>query len=204
MKTRRIFALFLCMCVLFGASSALAASYPTQLTMRLSTRTGPSSAYTEPGSFFDDWQGITVDALSRAQGSGVWWVQVEFTYGGQMYRAYTGSKRITLDLSCLPVEETLGVATLQQAYVTGRYGPGNHYASIPDAMPGYAEGSIVAYENNWVQFDFTDPTTGMKRRAWLPADKLAITWYGNPPVQNTPGQSSPNYSNSLYYSSDGT
>lgn len=204
MKIRRFFALFLCLCLAFGATSALAVSYPTQLTMRLSTRTGPSSAYTEPGSFFNDWQGITVNALSRAQGSGVWWVQVEFTYGGQLYRAYTGAKRITLDHSYLPVEETLGVATLQQANVTGRYGPGNQYASIPDALPAFAEGSIVAYENNWVQFDFTDTATGMKRRAWLPADKLSIRWYGDPPVQNSPVQNNPNYTGSLYYSGDGT
>lgn len=199
MKTRSFFALLLCICLVLGVSSALAVSYPTQLTMRLSTRTGPSAAYTEPGTFFSDWEGVTVNALSKAQGNGVWWVQVEFTYGGQMYRAYTGAKRITLDPALLPAEETLGTATLNNAFLTGRYGPGNHYAAIPDALPAYAEGSIVACENNWVQFDFTDSATGMKRRVWLPADKLSINWYGGIPSQNTPG-----YNGSLYYAGDGT
>ena len=209
MKTSRFLAFFLCICLVLAAVPALAASYPTQLTMRLSTRTGPSASYTEPGTFFSDWEGVTVNALSKAQGNGVWWVQVEFTYGGQMYRAYTGAKRISLDPSVLPAEETLGVATLSNVSGSGRYGPGNHYASIPDALPAYADGSIIAYENNWVQFDFTDSNTGMKRRVWLPADKLSINWYGGQPSQSTPNYNNPNYnnpnySNSIYYSGDGT
>ena len=50
------------------------------LNSRLATRTGPSTTYDEPGSFFSAGHNVTV--LSRAYDTrnNIWWVQVEFIY----------------------------------------------------------------------------------------------------------------------------
>ena len=111
MEFRRFLSLMLCVCLVLCVSGAAAAAVSAPLTMRLSTRTGPSTGYTEPGTFFSNWQGVMVKVLSRAYGNGVWWVQVEFSNGGRLYRAYTGAKRVDLNVICLPEETALGTAT---------------------------------------------------------------------------------------------
>ncbi len=183
MKTRRILvSLFLCICMVLGAASAMAQAYTCNLTMRLSTRTGPSTAYTEPGTFFANWEGKTVKVFSKAQGNGVWWVQVEFMNGGKLYRAYTGAKRVNLNIAYVPEEEIIGTGYVRLAGdVNGYYGPGEHYALLPTLVPWSANGSIIMAENGYVLFDFYDAGLDKQRRAWLPADYLAIDWfYGQP------------------------
>lgn len=183
MKTRRILvSLFLCICMVCGSACAMAQAYPCNLTMRLSTRTGPSTAYTEPGTFFANWQGKTVKVFSKAQGNGVWWVQVEFMNGGKLYRAYTGAKRVDLNIAYVPEEEIIGTGYVRLAGdVEGYYGPGEHYALLPTNVPWNASGSIIMAENGYVLFDFYDAGLNKQRRAWLPTDYLTIDWlYGQP------------------------
>lgn len=181
MKFRRFVSLLLCVCLMLCAAGASAASYNANLTMRLSTRTGPSTAYTEPGTFFSNWQGVSVKVFSKAWGNEVWWVQVEFSNGGKLYRAYTGAKRVDLNVAYLPEETVLGTATVRLAGdVNAYYGPGEHYAPMPSLIPWNASGTVIAAENGFVQFDYTDPS-GLQCRAWVPADYLDIRWHNGQP-----------------------
>lgn len=181
MKFRRFLSLLLCVCLILCAAGASAASYNANLTMRLSTRTGPSTSYTEPGTFFSNWQGVSVKVFSKAWGNGVWWVQVEFSNGGRLYRAYTGAKRVDLNVAYLPEETVLGTATVRLAGdVNAYYGPGEHYAPMPSLIPWNASGTVIAAENGFVQFDYTDPS-GLQCRAWVPADYLDIRWHNSQP-----------------------
>lgn len=181
MEFRRFLSLMLCVCLVLCVSGAAAAAVSAPLTMRLSTRTGPSTGYTEPGTFFSNWQGVMVKVLSKAYGNGVWWVQVEFSNGGRLYRAYTGAKRVDLNVICLPEETVLGTATVRLAGdVNAYYGPGEHYAPMPSLIPWNASGTVIAAENGFVQFDYADPS-GLQCRAWVPADYLSIRWFGGQP-----------------------
>ena len=64
----------------------------------ISTRSGPSTKYDELGTYWNDG-GHTVTVLSRASGNDIWWLQVEFEYGGKTVRVYTGEQRIDIDVS---------------------------------------------------------------------------------------------------------
>lgn len=69
----------------------------------ISTRSGPSTKYDELGTYWNDG-GHTVTVLSRASGNDIWWLQVEFEYGGKTVRVYTGEQRIDIDVSRVPIE----------------------------------------------------------------------------------------------------
>lgn len=192
MKNRKWIVLFVCICwmmsALPGAQADGTGRVKAALNMRIATRTGPSTAYTEPGTFFEkNWQYAQVDVISKAFGSGVWWVQVEFTDGGRLYRAYTGVKRVDADLNGVEQEQTLGTATLSTAGdVTAYYGPGIHYAKMNDPVPWGAEGTVVMAENGYVLLDYYDEYLQQQRRAWLPSDNVDVYWYNGAPQESIP------------------
>lgn len=204
MKYRRFAALLVCL-LLMLATAASAAGWDTNLTMRLSTRTGPSTAYTEPGTFFSDWRGVTVKVLSKALSGSTWWVQVEFSTGGKLYRAYTGAKRIAMDISYVPEEEVIGAGYVNLSYnVNAYYGPGTNYAPVPELVPGNAQGSIIAYENGFALLDFYDSSIAMQRRAWISADHLHIDWYTSQPSGGYDPLAPVDHSGRSYYANDGS
>lgn len=203
-KRIRFFALLLCLLVLL-APGAQAARWSSGLTMRLSTRTGPSTAYTEPGTFFSSWQGVTVDVLSKALSGSTWWVQVEFETGGKLYRAYTGAKRVAMDITAVPEEKAIGTGYILNATdVNSYYGPGTRYAPIPELVPAGASGTIVAAENGYVLFDFYDSRLAMQRRAWISDAHINISWYSAPPVNTYDPLSPGNHTGRSYYANDGS
>ena len=104
---KRLLALLLCLMMLLP-TLAHAGGLRVPLKMRLATRTGPSTNYTELGSYFQE--GDYVTAISRAYDdrNGIWWVQVEYSYRGEMYRAYTGHKRVSVNLYDLPQDSSYG------------------------------------------------------------------------------------------------
>lgn len=190
MKNRKWFVLLVCICLMAGICLPATADGVTgaQLKMRMATRTGPSTAYTEPGTFFqDDWQYTRVDVISKAYGSGVWWVQVEFRDSGKLYRAYTGVKRVDVDLNGIAQEQALGTGTLSTAGDTpAYYGPGTQYAKMKDAVPWGAEGTVVMAENGYVLLDYYDEYLNQQRRAWLPSDNVDVSWYSGAPQESIP------------------
>lgn len=148
------------------------------LKMKIATRTGPSTDYTEPGTFFPDtWRNQQVRVLTRGQTNGTWWLQIEFENKGSRYRAYTGLKRVNVDISTVPDEYPMGTAYIAgDMYPIGFYGPGTDYARIPQDIPPALSGTVMDAENGFVLFDFYDPNLGQQRRAWVDYETLFITW----------------------------
>jgi hypothetical protein len=147
------------------------------LNSRLASRTGPSTNYDEPGSFFS--AGTSVTVLSRAYDSrnNIWWVQVEFYYSSSWYRVYTGVKRFNnLNLNAIPEEYQIGECKLAGS-ATGRYGPGTGYAAIKRALPAYASCAVYGYADggngDYVQIECYDSGLSQYRRAWVPVSAVS-------------------------------
>ena len=154
---------------------------PTQayLKDRISSRSGPSTAYEEPGTFFSGkWQGQTVTVVGKAYTSGVWWVEVDFDYGNARYRVWTGLKRVDVDLDLVPdKQKPIGKASV--APTDAWYGPGGNYAKSKVAIL-FPEDEIDLYgrENGYVQVDFYDVNREFQRRVWVPQSALSnVIWY---------------------------
>lgn len=146
----------------------------TTLSMRLATRSGPSTKYTELGSYFRAGDPITVLSRAYDSGNGIWWVQVEFNYQGVKRRAYTGLKRVNLDASLIPEENFLGYATVLHSAV-GYYGPGSSYTRYKDAVPGGTYASVYNAENGYVQLEFKANDT-QKKRVWVSVSDVSLSW----------------------------
>ena len=138
---------------------------------RLATRSGPGTNYTGAGSYFqaNTW----VKALSAAydNSNGIWWVQVELTYNGELRRLYTGVKRLQMSAEQVPVEQAEGGATLTRS-VWAYWGPGYGYAMHGDKIPAGTTGTIWLREGNYVQFEFYDAAQKQLRRVWVPDNAL--------------------------------
>ncbi len=146
----------------------------TTLSMRLATRSGPSTKYTELGSYFKAGDPITVLSRAYDSGNGIWWVQVEFTYLGTPRRAYTGLKRVNLDAGLIPEESFLGYATVQRSAV-GYYGPGSTYTRYKDPVPAGTYASVYNAENGYVQLEYRANDT-QKKRVWVSVSDVSLSW----------------------------
>lgn len=145
----------------------------TTTNQRLSTRSGPGTKYTGQGSYFE--AGKQVTALSRAYDSsnGIWWIQVELNYAGELRRVYTGLKRLNLDMNQTPVpeEQSQGIVILNRS-VFAYWGPGFGYTMYKDQIPAGTSGEIWMTEDNYALFEFYDTATSAWRRVWVPLDAL--------------------------------
>ena len=137
---------------------------------RLATRSGPGTNYTEQGSYLQG--GAWVKAVSSAydQANGIWWVQVELSYNGELRRAYTGVKRLQMSADQVPVESAEGGAVVTRS-VYGYWGPGYGYAMYGDMIPAGTTGTIWQREGLYAQFEFPDQN-GQLRRVWIPENAV--------------------------------
>lgn len=179
---KRFAALLLCAVLLVSAVSAQAASLITgvqaQLKMRLATRTGPSTNYTELGTYFSEGDWVT--AVSRAwdKRNSIWWVQVEYTYRNEKYRAYTGLKRLDMSLTAVPEDVSRGFFTVgRNAYAWN--GPGEDYNMPNLTVPAGTYGEVWGEEYGYVQFEYYDESRKLYRRVWLQSGDLNgyDSWY---------------------------
>ncbi len=138
---------------------------------RLATRSGPGTNYTEQGSYFQ--AGTWVKAISSAydQSNGIWWVQVELTYNGELRRVYTGVKRLNMAADQVPVEAAECQATVTRS-VYGYWGPGYGYAMYGSAIPAGTTGTVWQREAAYAQFEFFDQSVQRYRRVWIPENAL--------------------------------
>ncbi len=155
-----------------GSDSYSGRGRRTTLTMRLATRSGPSTNYDELGSYFQAGTAITVLSKAWDSRNGIWWVQVEFTYGGQKRRAYTGLKRVNLTAEQLPTESAIGTAWVTRT-ATVYYGPGPAYTAHKNSLSYGVSGTVCAVENNYVQLEFLE--NGRYRRVWI--DRGSVNMY---------------------------
>ena len=137
----------------------------TTLSMRLATRSGPSTRYTELGSYFKAGDPITVLSRAYDEVNEIWWVQVEFTYRGAQRRAYTGLKRVNLDADLIPEERLLGEATVLRS-ATAYYGPGTGYTRYSTPVPAGTQATVYGLENGFAQLEYATGETG-KVRVWV-------------------------------------
>jgi len=134
---------------------------------RIATRSGPGTKYTEPGSFFKKGAELTV--FYQADGSGVPWGYIEFTYRNKLYRAYTGMKRLDVNRTVPYSEEFIvDYVTLTQSFKP-YYGPGYEYATLSKAVSKGAQVPVFHAQNGWVMFDYT-LANGQLQRGWAPSD----------------------------------
>lgn len=159
--------------------NTLTAPRTAQSTMRIATRSGPGTDYDELGSYHQ--AGYTLTVLSRAfdDRNGIWWLQVELNYGGELRRVYTGLKRVDIDINTVQDEYPLYYARVNSSNIP-YYGPGTIYTAHKDAIPAGTEGYVYAFENGWMLFEIYYPTKKQYRRVWMPIERLDIledgTW----------------------------
>ena len=141
-----------------------------RLLMRLSTRSGPSTRYDEPGSFFNDnWQNVTVQVLGKAWGNGIWWVLVDFDYGYARFRVWTGLKRVDIDIDSVPEITAIGQGIIEPTET--RRGPGVNYAKGPDVTVR-KNVTVFGWENGYAEVEYYDPYTEMYYRFWVPQERF--------------------------------
>lgn len=148
------------------------------LLQTAATRSGPSTRYDEPGSFFR--KGVSVNVISKAWDdvNELWWFQIEFQYRDEWMRAYTTDNRVDIDPELVPTEIDEGdmreVLYNQRVY----FGPGEEYKMYKMSMlyEG-ARATIYNYEERdeqiWAQIHYYDDVTSAYRRGWVPVECLS-------------------------------
>ena len=142
------------------------------LNKRLSTRTGPSTKYDEPGTFLRAGDRVTVLSKAWDDVNEIWWLQVEFRSGGEKYRAYTGLKRFSdVNINSIPEEYPLGSCTIGYE-MEGYYGPSYDYKAIARKLPAGVSCTVYGYAyggaSDFIQVEFYDQGLKQMRRAWVP------------------------------------
>lgn len=141
--------------------------------MRIATRSGPGTNYDGLGSYHK--KGYVLEVISKAwdDANGIWWLQVELKYGSQYRRAYTGLKRVNVNINAVPEESLLYGATVKAA-APAYYGPGTQYTQHKNGMEAGVGGWIYAVEDGWALFECYNAEADQFRRVWLPMQYLNI------------------------------
>lgn len=169
---KRCAALLLALLLLLPATPGYAVS--AALNQRMSTRSGPSTAYTEELGTLPQTTAITV--IEQVMGS-VPWALVEFTNRGAKYRAYTGMKRINA-YGQVPwgIQEGSPKTLLSAAQVY--YGPGEHYAPRKERLAAGAQVLVFGYENGFVLVDY--PVGKQRARGYVSQSAIDGGWASSP------------------------
>ena len=138
---------------------------PAVLIMRMATRIGPSTAYSEELGTFPQETAITV--IEQAMGNDIPWGMVEFVSNGQRYRAYTGMKRIAVD-TLVPFGNATPVSGATVQETEAYYGPGFTFARHSRNVPANTQLNIYGTENGFILCDFQ--RNGEWIRAYVPDD----------------------------------
>ena len=137
------------------------------LKMKLATRSGPTTEYDEPGTFFiNDWEEQTVKVLGKSWDGSIWWVLVDFSnHGKASYRVWTGLKRVDVDIDKLKEIKAIGQGFVGPTSQTYR-GPGGKYAKANIRIHNWIEVRIYDRENGYVEIGFRDGKKAF--RLWVP------------------------------------
>ena len=142
------------------------------LNDRMATRSGPGTQYTELGSYFQAGTAVTAVSAAYDERNEIWWIQTEFSYNGEMRRAYTGVKRLDMQAGDVPAEYQLADEAVLNRSVYAYYGPGYGYTMYNRQIPAGTEGKIWRSEGEYAQFEFYDEAEGAWRRVWVPESAL--------------------------------
>lgn len=168
---KKLTALILVLCLTMMSACALADTAYGRLKQKIATRTGPGTEYMEPGTFLGKGDTVTVHTRVWDSVNEIWWVQVEFTAGGDRYRAYTGSWRMDVDLSRVPQEKPLGTCrVIADADVFA--GPGWEYVMWNDTVYRGTWATLLEVENGYGHIECWNAQKGQYWRVWAPLRDL--------------------------------
>lgn len=169
---KKLTALILALCMLMICSAALADTAWARLNQRIATRTGPGTFYFEPGSFLTAGDDVLVHTKVWDSRNEIWWVQVEFTSGGESYRAYTGSWRMNVNLSRVPQERALGTVRVT-ADTDAFAGPGWGYVMWNDTVYRGTTATLYEVEGGYALIECWNNTWQQTWRVWVDLDDLS-------------------------------
>lgn len=133
---------------------------------RISTRSGPSSRYTEELGTFSNPDSLT--AIERVtDAGGTEWTLIDYYRKGSRYRAYTGSWRLSV-YGYTPQGSTSGYkAALRQS--TGvLYGPGLDYAMRSDTIGSGTVVDVYDNVNGYCFIEYTPRGGSQPARGYIP------------------------------------
>lgn len=138
-----------------------------EANQKLATRSGPGTDYTDTLTYP---QSTAITAYYTTKGSGADWMCIGFTYRGEKYLLYTGSKRVNLKNMLAGVESEEEFSAYITQELVPYYGPGYDYARAKHTVPaGSAVTGVYQAEMGWLMFDYQVPG-GKIQRAWAPSD----------------------------------
>ena len=142
------------------------------LNRPMATRTGPSTDYTEPGTFFAAGEVVRIISIAYDENQ-VPWVQVDIDYGRKHLRAYTGLKRIDgISPGDIPREDNLFLDCTVLETVTPQCGPGLDYTPCAFTIDEGTTVSVVDYENGYAMCELDFGGKHNWRRFWIDVDML--------------------------------
>lgn len=156
-----------------AASQDSGGSILAKATDKLSTRSGPSTAYRETGTY--NVIGESIRILTRFDDhGGVCWVQCDIMAGSTYRRLYTGIKRFDtsqLDITNIPLERPMDVKAKVLSTSKAMYGPGGNYGTYDSLTVDKGQTvTLITIEDGYAQVEWT--TTKQSYRAWVPVQTL--------------------------------
>lgn len=180
---QKSFAAILCLVVLllFTAAVGIAEQVIVQITeigwapveaalnTELAARSGPQgTGYTEELGTIPMETQITVCWQEKTDAE---WALVEFSYNGNLYRAYTDMSRITTEDDIPEVNFAFQQETIASD-TRPYYGPGTQYAQMEekDILAAGKVVDICCQELGFLLVEYDSPSvSGQRTRAWVPA-----------------------------------
>jgi len=144
---------------------ALRSGIAASLTMKMATRLGPGTAYSEVLGTLPQETQITV--LEQVTTGGVPWGMVEYVYNGLRYRAWTGMKRISA-YQTVPAGSDSAIHATAANQTEAYYGPGTYYAKHAQSVPAGTALEVYEVENDFLLCDYM--LDGVLIRAYIPWD----------------------------------
>ncbi|NLD34700.1 MAG: hypothetical protein GX653_07310 [Clostridiales bacterium] len=132
-------------------SPALAVS--AVLNQRMATRSGPGTQYTEELGTLPQDTSITLIHYVQDKNN-VPWGLVEFSRNNQLYRAYTGMKRINVPGGNAPYLAEHPAPASATASTTVYYGPGTRYAARREQLHAGTPLLVIAQENGYLLCEY--------------------------------------------------
>ncbi len=151
-------------CMLDPDNRLLTEGIAATLTMKMATRLGPSTAYSEILGTLPQDTAIVV--IEQTMGS-VPWALVDYAYNGARYRAYTGMKRIQTYYT-VPWASTDYASGWTREETEAYYGPGYAYARHPEDVAANTELRVFGLECGFLICDFLRDDQWI--RAYIPLD----------------------------------
>ena len=139
------------------------ASSAASLNQRMATRSGPGTKYTEELGTLP--QSTAIKLIEYVTTNGTPWGMVEFTKNKQLYRAYTGMKRINA-YGPVAYGNEHGTPHVLLLTTDVYYGPGYHYAKRKEAVFAGTQLYIYDVENGFYLCDYQQG--GKWVRAYFP------------------------------------